>query len=241
MTTVDEGSGKVTTQETTERWSPGRIGELVATYRRQRKLKVSQLAREVGVTPSLISQIERGNSRPSVATLFALAEALDVSVDVFAGRQAPAPAYAPTRPPAAAPNSASEASQPLASAEQRYVVRRSDRRSIVIDGGVSWEMLTPNQRADVEFLELVYEPGAESNSALYRHPGFEMVVVLSGRFDIHIGFDVYQLSEGDSIAFPSSLPHRYVNPTEQESRAVTAIIRDLQLGDAATAVATLDV
>src|SRR4051812_44780761 len=90
-----------------ERWSPGRIGELVATYRRQRKLKVSELAREIGVTPSLISQIERGNSRPSVATLFALAEALDVSVDVFAGRNPPvaAPALAagaptPTRPAA---------------------------------------------------------------------------------------------------------------------------------------------
>jgi transcriptional regulator with XRE-family HTH domain len=218
--------------EPADRWSPGRIGELVATYRRQRKLKVSQLAREIGVTPSLISQIERGNSRPSVATLFALAEALDVSVDVFAGRDSPAsPGVSGTAslpPPAAA--------TPLPANESRYVVRKGDRRTLAIDGGVGWELLTPDQRADVEFLELVYEPHAESNPSLYRHPGFEMVLVLSGRFDIHIGFDVHRLEAGDSIAFPSSLPHRYVNPDEDVSRAVTAIIRDLQLGDAATGV-----
>jgi transcriptional regulator with XRE-family HTH domain len=224
------------------RWSPGRIGQLVAQYRHERKLKVSQLAREVGVTPSLISQIERGNSRPSVPTLFALAEALDVSVDVFAGRDPSALAVTrPTPEPAPAPPLAREmmpvaalasiARDPQDTApppedEQRYFVHRKDRRSIEIAGGVSWEMLTPSRRGDVEFLELVYQPHAESNQVLYRHPGFEMVLVLAGRFDIHIGFDIYELTEGDSIAFPSSLPHRYINPTDTESHAVTVIVRD---------------
>jgi quercetin dioxygenase-like cupin family protein len=157
-----------------------------------------------------------------------------VSVDVFAGRDT---AGVPPVGRAAAAASAGEQETPLIAAENRYVVRRSDRRSIVIDGGVSWEMLTPSQRADVEFLELVYEPHAESNGVLYRHPGFEMVLVLDGAFEIHIGFDVYHLAAGDSIAFPSSLPHRYVNPREGVSRAVTAIIRDLQLGDPAAGLA----
>jgi hypothetical protein len=61
------------------------------------------------------------------------------------------------------------------------------------------------------------------------------VLVLAGRFDIHIGFDVYSLVAGDSIAFASSLPHRYVNPTQRVARAVTAILRDLALADAAAA------
>ena len=60
-----------------------RVGERVASYRKDRHLKVSELARMVGVSPSLISQIERGQSQPSVATLFALAESLDVPVDAF--------------------------------------------------------------------------------------------------------------------------------------------------------------
>src|SRR5215475_11005580 len=60
-----------------------RVGGQVATYRKERHLKVSELARSVGVSPSLISEIERGQSQPSVSTLFALAEALDVPVDAF--------------------------------------------------------------------------------------------------------------------------------------------------------------
>src|SRR5215207_6094326 len=59
------------------------IGARLAAHRARRGMKVSELARQVGVSPSLISQIERGQSRPSVSTLFALAEALEVPVDAF--------------------------------------------------------------------------------------------------------------------------------------------------------------
>jgi transcriptional regulator with XRE-family HTH domain len=59
------------------------IGERLARLRAERGVKVSALARAVGVSPSLISQIERGQSRPSVSTLFELAQALDVPVDAF--------------------------------------------------------------------------------------------------------------------------------------------------------------
>jgi quercetin dioxygenase-like cupin family protein len=58
-----------------------------------------------------------------------------------------------------------------------------------------------------------------------------MVIVLEGRFDVYVGFEHYELGPGDSIAFASSLPHRYVNPTESVSRAVTTILRD---GDGAS-------
>src|SRR6266566_3030579 len=61
----------------------GDIGRRLAAHRGQRGMRVAELAREVGVTPSLISQIERGMSRPSVSTLFAIAQALDVPVDAF--------------------------------------------------------------------------------------------------------------------------------------------------------------
>ena len=59
------------------------IGTRVAAHRVKQGMKVSALAREAGVSPSLISQIERGQSRPSVSTLFALSEALGVPVDAF--------------------------------------------------------------------------------------------------------------------------------------------------------------
>ncbi len=203
-----------------------RVGERVATHRKDRHLKVSELARMVGVSPSLISQIERGQSQPSVATLFALAESLEVPVDAFFVKDAPAAGPAPEAPAAPVVLAEPPVSPRAATSPQRYVVRRDARSAISIEGGVLWERLTPETLPHVDFLELIYQPGAESNPELYRHPGTEMVLVLSGRFDIHVGFERYELGAGDSIHFPSSFPHRYVNPTDEVARAVTVILHD---------------
>ena len=193
------------------------IGERLAEHRTRRGVKVSALARQIGVSPSLISQIERGQSRPSVSTLFALAEALEVPVDAFFRDHEAA------RPSASRPL---ETPGREGRRQDRYAVRSDERAGIDIQGGVRWERLTPAPLDDVEFMELIYEPGAESNSALYRHPGFEMVLVLSGRLEIFVGFERYELGPGDSMAFPSTLPHRYVNPGEETAHAVTTILRD---------------
>jgi transcriptional regulator with XRE-family HTH domain len=196
------------------------IGGRLAAHRARRGVKVSALARQIGVSPSLISQIERGQSRPSVSTLFALAEALEVPVDAFFrdGDQSEA---APEPPRLGVVGEA-----PSPEREQRHLVRRGERSAIDIEGGVRWERLTPNPLDDLEFMELVYAPGAESHAALYRHPGMEMVMVLSGKLVIHLGFERYELDPGDSICFPSTTPHRYLNPTEETTRAVTVILPD---------------
>jgi transcriptional regulator with XRE-family HTH domain len=219
--------------EATIRQDPGAlgIGARLATIRMRQAVKVSALAREIGVSPSLISQIERGQSRPSVSTLFALAEALNVSVDAFF-RDTAEPVV-PTQQievvdPATADASAVDPApvDHAVDVERRYMVHRNERAVIDIDGGVRWERLTPMTMGAVDFLELVYAPHAESNAALYRHPGTEMVLVLSGQLHIFVGFERYELGPGDSMCFPSTLPHRYHNPIDEETRAVTVIMRD---------------
>ena len=201
------------------------VRERLSERRRSLGMSMSELARQIGVSPSMISQIERGNSLPSVETLFALAAALGATVDTFFSTRDGAAAARPE--PAESSRATGAVSRTLEPVrEHRYLVRRPDRASINVQGGVRWERLTPQALDGVEFLELIYEPRAESNPNLYRHPGFEMVVVLEGRFDIYVGFERYELGPGDSIAFASSLPHRYVNAADSVSRAVTTILRD---------------
>jgi transcriptional regulator with XRE-family HTH domain/mannose-6-phosphate isomerase-like protein (cupin superfamily) len=220
------------------------------TERRQASsMSMSELGRKVGVSPSMISQIERGQTLPSVGTLFALAAALGVTVDAFLTQPQTQEAEEPTLPSPiveAHEASAQQASGPVrepieampaAAREGMYVVRHDQRASVPIRGGVVWERLTPRSLEDVEFLELDYAPYAESDDELYRHPGIEMVLVLEGIFEIHVGFETYALEVGDSMLFPSSLPHRYVNPTPERSRAVTVILRDA-LGTAVGAPAS---
>jgi transcriptional regulator with XRE-family HTH domain len=204
------------------RAATARIGDRLAVVRGERHLTVSEVARRVGVSASAISQIERGHSRPSVATLFALARALTVPVDAFFDDEAVE--ARPETPSAAAVLRSVEAPDP--ERLHRYFVPSGERATLEITGGVRWERLTPTAIDGLDFMELVYAPGAESAPELYRHPGIEMVLLLENRLDIFVGFDRYELHPGDSIAFPSSLPHRYVNPTGDVSRAVTVIVRD---------------
>ena len=205
------------------------VRQSLSHRRRELGLSMSELARQVGVSPSMVSQIERGQTLPSVATLFALAAALGATVDTFfttpGGAEGRPDRHAPVSSPLPAP-APSSTSTSTGGLEHRYVVRRGNRPTIDIHGGVRWERLTPTSLDEVEFLELVYQPHAQSDDKLYRHPGIEMVLVLEGRFDIYIGFERYELLVGDSIQFPSSLPHRYVNPADQIARAVTTIVRD---------------
>ena len=218
------------------------IRHALTERRRESSMSMSELGRKVGVSPSMISQIERGQTLPSVGTLFALAAALGVTVDAFLTPPKPKEAEddgdgdATPRSVVEAHEAAVQAASgpvrepieamPAPAREGMYVVRHDQRASVPIRGGVTWERMTPRSLEDVEFLELDYAPYAESDDELYRHPGIEMVLVLEGNFEIHVGFETYALEVGDSMLFPSSLPHRYVNPTGERSRAVTVILRD---------------
>jgi transcriptional regulator with XRE-family HTH domain len=176
------------------------LGERLRRLRTARGLGVRELARRVGVTPSLLSQVERGGVNPSVVTLFRLAEALDTTPDYFFGQEkAEMAAEAP-------------------------VVRRAERAGIRLSGGIVWERLTPTDEHDFEFMETVYPPGATSAVDMQRHPGRDYGVILEGCLDIDVGFATYHLEAGDSIAFDASLPHRLTNPGPGIARTIWVVL-----------------
>jgi quercetin dioxygenase-like cupin family protein len=90
------------------------------------------------------------------------------------------------------------------------VQRRQDRKRIGLAGGVVWERLTAQPDEDVDFLHVVYQPGAEScpPDQMFRHGGKEYAYVLSGRLGLQIGFERYELEAGDSVSFSAQMPHR---------------------------------
>lgn len=69
------------------------VGARIRQARLERGVGLRALAREVGVSASLVSQIETGKSQPSVSTLYAITTALGISVEaLFEGREAAAEA-----------------------------------------------------------------------------------------------------------------------------------------------------
>jgi len=189
------------------------LGPRLREVRVSRELSVRELARRVGCSASLISQIERGVSVPSVGVLYSLAAELDSSLDHLlfgADQRRPAPATAPV-PAAPGPG----------------IVQRADGRNIIdLASGVRWERLTPGADAMTDFLEVIYSPGGHSTDERrpLRHDGREYGLVISGRLQANVGFESYELGPGDSIAFDSSTPHEYLNKTGEPVHAIWVVV-----------------
>jgi transcriptional regulator with XRE-family HTH domain len=178
------------------------IGTKLREERERVRISQRELARRIGLSASMISQIESGQSKPSVSTLYAIVSELGVSVDdIFGGGNGAA----------ASPGSAGAV--PDGAADHGPMVRLEDRHVIDLDSGVRWERLTSHEHEDVDFLHVVYDVGGSSASdaKMMRHPGREYGVVLEGRLGVQLGFDEYALGPGDSIAFDSTQPHRLWN------------------------------
>jgi transcriptional regulator with XRE-family HTH domain/mannose-6-phosphate isomerase-like protein (cupin superfamily) len=193
---------------------PEAVGRRVREERLRQQVGVRELARRVGVSASLISQVELGKASPSVGTLYAIVNELGLSLDELllgssSRRRRPGVAAgdgdrrAPTPPPAGQ-------SRDGAPGALDPVVRKGAGKTIQLAAGVHWERLTPQTPQDVDFLGVLYEVGGEScpEDSLMRHSGYEYGHVLSGRLGVTIGFDTYELGAGDSISFDSTMPHR---------------------------------
>lgn len=196
-------------------------GERLRLERERQGVSLRELARRIGVSASLVSQIERGKVRPSVGTLYAIVTELGLSMDaVFDADAQVADGPAPFAAAAAAPRRASAPHGGL------RVQHEHDRQVIHLNSGVRWERLTPDHDGRVDFLHVVYEPGAEScePTALMRHSGREYGFVQRGRLGVTIGFEQFELGPGDSIAFESTTPHRLWTIGDEPVHAVWTVI-----------------
>jgi transcriptional regulator with XRE-family HTH domain len=199
---------------------PG-MGDHLRSARRAHGLSLRELADRLGVSPSLISQVETGRARPSVSTLYAIASELDVSLDELLfndpdrpasgrrarGQTADAPADEPGGPP-------------------HPVQRAGSRKTIRLASGVIWERLTTASGPGVDFLAVTYEVGGASSPEheFQRHGGQEWGYVVSGRLGVTIGFEDYVLGPGDAIAIDSTIPHRLYNVGDEPVHGIWFVL-----------------
>jgi transcriptional regulator with XRE-family HTH domain len=189
------------------------MGDHLRAARRRRHLSLRELAARLGLSPSLISQVETGRARPSVSTLYAIANELDVSLDELlfndaerGGRSgAESPTIGPAHPPPATRQVNEHPDHPLQRGDDRKVIR--------LASGVVWERLTTDYVPGIDFLYVTYEVGGASSPQheFQRHGGHEWGFVISGRLGVTIGFEEHELGPGDSISIDSTVPHRLYN------------------------------
>jgi transcriptional regulator with XRE-family HTH domain/quercetin dioxygenase-like cupin family protein len=199
----------------------GPVGAGLRKHREDAGMSLRALAREVGVSPSLISQIEHGKASPSVATLYAIVSVLGVSLDELFFHN-PRGAAAATDPSSSEPQAGTgqEGTPPShwRAPSEGPVLRAANRLTLTLATGVRWERLTASHDPGVEFLHCTYAAGGESAppEELISHDGSEYGIVLEGRCGATVGEEDYELEAGDSIAFDSRTPHRIWNLSDDE-------------------------
>jgi transcriptional regulator with XRE-family HTH domain len=160
------------------------LGERIRAVRQERQLTVRELAREAGLSPALISQVERGINDPSLDSLRRIAQVLEVPL--FNLFQQPL-----------------EAAVPVIRAKSRMQVRSPH-------GDLAYSRLSPGF-GKLEVLEGTLLPGGCSSQEPWSHPSEECVVVVKGTLVVEVDAVRHVLKPGDSCYFDSRLPHRYIN------------------------------
>ena len=163
---------------------------LFDSIRRTRKAKgltLREMAQKTGISSNYLSQIERGETNPSIGTIKKITNALGVPFMGLGNEN-------PTR---------EETNQKVA------IVRKNMRKVLVFPKSkLKQYLLTPDLQRKLEVLYGEVQPSKDCEEIWYSHEGEEFGFILEGRYEVTIEDEVYTLEEGDCIYFQSHLPHK---------------------------------
>lgn len=175
------------------------IGGRLRRLREQHRYSMRRLGEIANVSASLISDIERGRVEPSISVLKRLAAACGTTLMHFF-------------------------TEPGQSAGR--LIRASQRRSLgpqppsASGTGIRFELASPDEAQTIQAIMGEYAVGASLGDEPVTHEGEEWGMVLQGRLKVSVADEVYFLDPGDSIWFPSMMPHRVENIADDVTRYV---------------------
>ncbi len=171
---------------------PSNLGERVRALRERLGLTQKELAAQMGMTPSFISQLEKSLISPSLDSLLRLSEKLHTSPVHFLLGSDEGPM-------------------------SRMVVKPGERREISLREGkkaeVGVQLLASdavNRRMEPYLLTL--PQGSRVSGHFFNHKGDEFAYVLEGEAEIEVRGERYLLKPGDSLYLETAVPSRWVNP-----------------------------
>ena len=161
------------------------VGERVRAIRHLRRLTLRDISRRTRLSESFLSQLERGRTNASIASLQRIADALGIAVsDLFAPDG--------TRRP--------------------RVLRRDERQFVAFGRDGRKSLLTPKPFHSLEAVVAEFEPGGSTGAEPYTHgDSEELFIVLSGSVHLQLDTEVLELGPGDSVLYTSATPHRVAN------------------------------
>jgi transcriptional regulator with XRE-family HTH domain len=165
------------------------IGEKIRALRLKKKMGLVELGRHTGLSPALLSKLERGRLHPTLPTLLRIALVFSVGLEYFFAGAREKPLVAVVR-----------------KSERVQLPERQDGK----DMSYRFESLdypATERRFNSYYAE--FFPVAREHVRLHTHAGVEFIYTLKGTLDVHIDGQEHALEPGDSMYFDSGLPHGY--------------------------------
>ena len=191
---VRERSG--TALETGAQVLTGQLGKTIQRLRKAYNLSLSELAEQSGVAKSIISQIERNETNPTLATVWRLSQALDMSVERVLASSDDAPFL-----------------EKLTRADTPILVSEDGRCRLSIIGWiktVEW----------LQYYDLRAEPGGELDSEGHQRGAVECLSVLAGTLEVEVAGEVETVKEGETLRYRCDRRHVIRNRSGAPAHAV---------------------
>jgi transcriptional regulator with XRE-family HTH domain len=178
----------------------GQLGKTIQRLRRTYNLSLSELAEQSGVAKSIISQIERNETNPTLATIWRLSQALDVSIDRFLAASDEEPFI-----------------EKLARRDQPEIVSEDGKCRLAIIGWiktVEW----------LQWYDVHAEPGGVLESDAHQRGSIESLSVLGGTFEVEVAGKIERAGAGESLRYRADARHIIRNVGSKAAHATMVVI-----------------
>ncbi|ALG12142.1 hypothetical protein AOZ06_39485 [Kibdelosporangium phytohabitans] len=162
----------------------GELARIVRAHRETRGWSLGGLAKETGLSKTLLAKLETGTGNPSLETMWRLARAFDIPLSTLLGDDEP---------------------------PEIRVIRAGEGQTLTSESGLVARLVLAEGRSHrTEIYEVHLAPG---NDYLSVHPPGteELVYCTEGSLQVGPRGREVELSAGDALLFPGDLPHRYVS------------------------------
>jgi transcriptional regulator with XRE-family HTH domain len=169
-----------------------RLGQNLKAIRRLRELSLDQTAEITGVSKAMLAQIERGESSPSISTIWKIANGLRLTFSTLIQESKP----------------------------EVSIVRQSDVAPLTSDDGKfrSYPLFPFDPQHHLEIYAVEMDGQSTHLSDSHTEGVEEFLIIAEGELELQIGDEVYVIAQGDSLRFAADRPHHYRNASGQTIR-----------------------
>ncbi|AGA68931.1 putative transcriptional regulator [Desulfitobacterium dichloroeliminans LMG P-21439] len=169
------------------------FGEKLKAIRDSRNLNLSNVSELTGISKAMLSKIERGESVPTITTVWKIANGLKVTLNSLAGE-----------------------------ADSSYIIKDISNTTPLIDEGGLFKLYNIFPFSPLDGIQVfygVFKAGYHYEPPMFIHEssGKEYCIVFKGELDVVIGSKTYHLEEGCGIDFDSQEEHGYINGGKEDA------------------------